>query len=121
MRVVDPPLEELDKLRQPLTSGERRVLDWFLQILPPRWEIYIQPHLNGLRPDFVLLHPENGLAVYEVKDWSLQAMEYFVKDTGRGPKLMGRRGGKEFSLSANDPVAKIDLISADPQLEKLVA
>jgi hypothetical protein len=109
VRVVDPPLEDLDKLRQPLTSGERQVLDWFLQILPARWEIYIQPHLNGLRPDFVLLHPENGLAVYEVKDWSLQAMEYFVENGRLGPKLMGRRDGKEFSLSATDPVAKIDL------------
>lgn len=108
-RVVDPPLEALSSLRQPLTSGERRVLDWFLEILPPRWEIYIQPHLNGLRPDFVLLHPKCGIAVYEVKDWSLRAMDYFVKTGSAPPKLMGRKGGREFSLSAKDPVAKIDL------------
>lgn len=108
-RVVDPPLEDLESLRQPLTSGERRVLEWFLEILPPRWEIYIQPHLNGLRPDFVLLHPQCGIAVYEVKDWNLRAMDYFVKTGSGPPKLMGRKDGKEFSLATQDPVAKVDL------------
>lgn len=108
-RIVDPPLEELEALRQPLTAGERQVLNWFMEILPPRWEIYIQPHLNGLRPDFVLLHPENGIAVYEVKDWSLHGMDYFVQEGRHGPRLMGRRDGKTFSLADSDPVAKIDL------------
>ena len=108
-RVIDPPLEDLPSLRQPLTSGERRVLEWFLEILPSGWEIYIQPHLNGLRPDFVLLHPRCGIAVYEVKDWNLRAMDYFVKSGSGSPKLMGRKDGKEFSLAAQDPVAKIDL------------
>ena len=108
-RVVDPPIEDLASLRQPLTPGERRVLDWFLEILPPRWEIYIQPHLNGLRPDFVLLHPQCGIAVYEVKDWNFRSMDYFVQTGSGPPKLMGRKDGKEFSLAAQDPVAKIDL------------
>jgi hypothetical protein len=103
-RVVVPPLNELTSLRQPLTDGERRVLDWFVEILPSGWEIYIQPHMNGLRPDFVLLHPQNGIAVYEVKDWSLRGMDYFVKDT----KLMGRKDGKVFALRSHDPIAKID-------------
>lgn len=108
-RIIEPALDELEALRQPLTQGERRVLDWFIDILPPRWEIYIQPHLNGLRPDFVLLHPENGIAVYEVKDWAARGMEYFTKASEGGPKLMGRKDGQTFSLSRHDPVAKIDL------------
>jgi len=102
-------LDELGRLRQPLTPGERQVLDWFMEILPSSWEIYIQPHLNGLRPDFVLLHPRNGIAVYEVKDWSLNGVDYFVKKGPHGPKLMGHRGGKSFSLASRDPVAKIEL------------
>ena len=106
--IVDPPLEELDRLRQPLTEGERRVLDWFIEILPSGWEIYIQPHLNGLRPDFVLLHPKRGIAVYEVKDWNLQSLDYFVQDFGSGPQLMGRKDGETFSLGSRDPVSAID-------------
>jgi len=113
-RVIIPPLEDLPNLRQPLTAGEKRVLDYFLQHLPTDWEIYIQPHLNGLRPDFVLLHPKKGIAVYEVKDWNLSAMEYFVKTRGdRPPILMARRDGKQFSLEKNNPVTKIDLYKED--------
>lgn len=105
--MVVPPLSDLGRLRQPLTAGEHRVLEWFLEILPPSWEIYIQPHLNGLRPDFVLLHPQRGVAVYEVKDWSLRGMDYFVRRQDP-PRLMARRNGKTFALGRRDPVAAID-------------
>jgi hypothetical protein len=87
--------------------GEHRVLEWFMEILPASWEIYIQPHLNGLRPDFVLLHPQRGIAVYEVKDWSLPGMDYFVRGQDT-PQLMARRNGKTFALGRRDPVAAID-------------
>jgi superfamily I DNA/RNA helicase len=35
------------------------------------WRAYEQPHLNGDRPDFVLLHPKKGVILLEVKDWNL--------------------------------------------------
>jgi len=50
-RFVSPPVSEFDKLRQPLTAGERLVFEFFDKHLVEDWEIYIQPHLNGLRPD----------------------------------------------------------------------
>ena len=62
-RVVSPPALELEKLRQPLTQGEQEVFDYFNDNLPEGWEIYIQPHMNGLRPDFVLLHERAGIVV----------------------------------------------------------
>ncbi len=71
-RFVSPPINQFDKLRQPLTEGERIAFDLFNAHLPIEWEIYLQPHLNGLRPDFVLLHPQVGIAVFEIKDWNLQ-------------------------------------------------
>jgi hypothetical protein len=36
--------------------------------LPAQWEIYLQPCMNGDRPDIVILHPKVGLMIYEVKD-----------------------------------------------------
>ncbi|NCB60598.1 MAG: DNA helicase, partial [Gammaproteobacteria bacterium] len=75
-RFVSPPIDQFHKLRQPLTDGERVVFDFFNSHLSVEWEIYVQPHLNGLRPDFVLLHPRAGIAVFEVKDWNLDAMHY---------------------------------------------
>lgn len=70
--------------------------------------MYVQPHMNGLRPDIVLLHPRIGVAVFEVKGWNLLAMEYFFrKDRGR-PILMARdKNGKEFAVE--NPIDKIRL------------
>jgi hypothetical protein len=107
-RLISPPRSELDKLRQPLTDGERRVFEFFDQNLAPEWEIYVQPHLNGLRPDFVLLHPKVGIAVFEVKDWNLDAMRYWVEQTpGRPPLLLAQKDDKIFSHESENPVAKI--------------
>ena len=107
-RFVSPPVQEFGSLRQPLTVGERLVFDLFDTHLPIEWEIYVQPHLNGLRPDFVLLHPEVGIAVFEVKDWDLQAMQYSVHErSDKAPILIGKKDGKCFSLQSQNPIEKI--------------
>jgi hypothetical protein len=109
-RFVSPPVKDLLKLRQPLTRGEKMAFDIFNQLLSPKWEIYIQPHLNGLRPDFVLLNPDVGIAVFEVKDWNLSAMRYGIdKREGKSPLLGAEKGGKHFSLQKENPVEKIHL------------
>ena len=107
-RFVSPPINQIDKLRQPLTKGERIVFDFFHAHLPCEWEIYIQPHLNGLRPDFVLLHPRVGIAVFEVKDWDLDLMEYWVeRRQGKPPILLAQKDDKRFSRQKDNPVEKI--------------
>ena len=98
-RIVDPPLHVLDSLRQPLTSGERRVFDLLDHELDEAWEIYLQPHLNGLRPDFVILNPNVGIVVIEVKDWNLDAMDYFVESRDNGHhELRARKDGQDFPI-----------------------
>ena len=99
----------LASLRQPLTAGERQVVDLFERRLPPGWEIYIQPHLNGLRPDFVLLNPDVGIGVFEVKDWDLDAMRYFTKKGDWGPELWAEKDGRSFCIQGQNPVAKANL------------
>uniref|UniRef100_UPI0032E3893D UvrD-helicase domain-containing protein n=1 Tax=Brevundimonas sp. UBA7534 TaxID=1946138 RepID=UPI0032E3893D len=108
-RLISPPLEAFADLRQPLTPGERLVFEMFNDTLPPGWEIYLQPHLNGLRPDFVLLNPDVGIGVFEVKDWNLGALRYFTKKDQYGlPVLMGEQDGRQFSLQSQNPVTKVD-------------
>lgn len=107
-RFVSPPIDQLEKLRQPLTAGERLVFDLFKEKLAPEWEIYIQPHLNGLRPDFVLLNPDVGIAVFEVKDWDLGAMRYWTEmREGKTPKLCASDGKNSFSIQSQNPIEKI--------------
>lgn len=106
-RLVSPPLTELDNLRPPLTPGERRVLECFHAILPEIWEIYLQPHLNGLKPDFVLLNPDTGIAVYEVKDWNLNAMPFRWEHTGHGRQVLLRQNKQGRWYREEDPLQKI--------------
>ncbi len=54
------------KERELLPSDEREVFEFFDQTLPPEWEMYIKPHLNGLSPDVVLLNPYAGIAVFDI-------------------------------------------------------
>jgi len=107
-RTVSPPESQFHKLRQPLTSGEMRVFKFFDNNLAPEWEIYLQPHLNGLKPDFVLLNPNVGIAVFEVKDWDLDAVSYSIDlNTNRAPKLIGEKDGKSFSMQKDNPIEKV--------------
>lgn len=123
-RLVHPPLAEFDRLRQPLTAGEKRVFEVFNSSLPDGWEIYIQPHLNGLRPDFVLLHPNGGIGVFEVKDWDLSAMRYFTRKERGGSSLWAEKDGKEFCLQKDNPISKVNLYKREifdlycPRLQK---
>lgn len=107
-RTISPRRADLTSLRQPLERGEWLVLEFFDSFLPIEWEIYIQPHLNGLRPDFVLLNPRVGIAVFEVKDWDLDAFERWTEDRANSPPILkGKKDGKEFSLQSENPVEKV--------------
>lgn len=108
-RLISPPLAAFSELRQPLTVGERLVFEMFNDTLVPEWEIYLQPHLNGLRPDFVLLNPEVGIGVFEVKDWDLGTMRYFTRtDDHSLPVLMAEKDGRQFSLQRENPITKVE-------------
>lgn len=109
MRFVSPPRDALPDLRTSLTEGEWSVFRFFDELLPEEWEIYIQPHLNGLRPDFVLLNPHVGIAVYEVKDWNLSALQYQIRcRADKAPELIATDlNGKTFSLQHDNPIERV--------------
>lgn len=72
MALCFPSLEEIERLRVPLELGERYLLDFLLGYLSDNYEIYVQPFLNGDRPDIVIVRPDAGVLVIEVKDWNLR-------------------------------------------------
>ncbi len=56
------------------SPAEQRVVDWFRERLGrgddlQGWDLYVRPYINGLVPSLVLVHPQRGIAVYEVIDW----------------------------------------------------
>jgi AAA domain/Nuclease-related domain len=112
-RIVSPPREELARLKTPLNESEQVVFDFFDTHLAPEWEIYVQPHLNGLRPDFVLLNPKIGIAVFEVKGWNLDSGAYSISPTTSGaPRLSVKtRDGRRQSIE--NPIEKLHLYRSE--------
>lgn len=83
MARVIPDWTELNRLHQPLTTGERALLENLQNTLEDGWEIYAQPFLNGTRPDVVCLHPSRGAVIFEVKDWDLPLYAWQDRNTLR--------------------------------------
>lgn len=107
-RVISPERRALSALRTPLTQGESEAIAFFDRTLPSGWEIYVQPHLNGLRPDIVLLHPERGLAVYEIKDWDFRKLHYQYRATrDKGSQLWCRDHSGMWFRQRDEPFAKV--------------
>lgn len=61
----------------PRTDGEQYLLNVFSSSSRfDGWLIFEQPHINSMKPDFVLLHPQRGIVIIEVKDWNLDSKVY---------------------------------------------
>ena len=112
-RFISPPLKDIKFLQQKLTAGELDVLYFLHRQLSLDWEIYIQPHLNGLCPDFVILHPKVGIVVIEVKDWNFAALNYRWSFRGGGvpPLLVANKGGHEFKVP--NPFVKLAIYNSE--------
>lgn len=82
MANVVPDRDEIATLPTPLTDGERQILDTLEKayIHDSNVTIYVQPHLNGLNPDFVLFSEDAGVVVIEAKDWNLAHYEITLSE-----------------------------------------
>src|SRR5690242_17458187 len=61
----------------PRTNGEQYLLNFYSNSSRFNgWMVFEQPHVNSMKPDFVLLHPQRGIIIIEVKDWNLNSNVY---------------------------------------------
>ena len=92
-RVIYPDKDKWTGLG--ITEQEKIVYNRFNAVdFPSEWEMYIHPHLNGLRPDLVLLHPKFGIAVYEfIQEKDLQIIIETI----------------ESDITINNPFIKVEL------------
>lgn len=104
-RLIYPSRDALARLRE-LNAGEEKILDVLDRTLPDEWELYVQPHLNGLRPDFLCLHPTGAAVVVEVKDWTFDIWELTWKSReGAAPLPIAVRGNER--LEQRNPIEQI--------------
>ncbi len=64
-------IHDASKFTPALTPGEEYLVEQLESLLDDKWSVYVQPHLNGDRPDVVAMNPNVGVTFFEVKDWNL--------------------------------------------------
>lgn len=64
------------KVRERANAGEKRVLDALARHLEDDYTVWHNIPImgSGREPDFVILHPQRGLLILEVKDWKRQTI-----------------------------------------------
>jgi hypothetical protein len=91
-----PSWEQIKDFKQPLTDGEAYLLKYLDDTLKKDdtfkeggdktkyngWLIFVQPFLNGSRPDIIIFNPNVGVQIIEVKDWNLN--NYFFDKNSLG-------------------------------------
>jgi hypothetical protein len=70
-KTISPAPSEWQELRPPLPEGCRQVAEWLAARVPDDVELYVRPHLNGLRPSIVLLSEKHGMTVLDVIEASI--------------------------------------------------
>ncbi|MFB1081666.1 3'-5' exonuclease [Jeotgalibacillus sp. JSM ZJ347] len=59
-----------ETIRSTATAGERLLFRTLKDYLPDDYIVYYEPNVFGRRPDFVIVGPDLGLVVLEVKDYT---------------------------------------------------
>ncbi|MEP1061824.1 MULTISPECIES: nuclease-related domain-containing protein [Cyanophyceae] len=68
---------------QRMTAGERRLAQRLEDKLEQDYLLWYDVPVRQklLHPDFILLHPQRGLIVLEVKDWKLATIQQISRET----------------------------------------
>ncbi|MCT4617867.1 MAG: NERD domain-containing protein [Marinisporobacter sp.] len=59
---------------QNITNGEKRLFKVLKDILPENYMVWYELRVNSRYPDFIILGPDLGLVVLEVKDWQISSI-----------------------------------------------
>jgi AAA domain/Nuclease-related domain len=87
-----PNWEQIAQMHNPFTPGELYLAKFLDQYLSNEWSIFVQPFLNGARPDIVVFNPSVGLMIFEVKDWNLAHYEWKGSECKRQLHVRDGRG-----------------------------
>lgn len=82
---IFPSISELRTLHNQLEPGEWALLNFLDKNLKKDpndlridnleeykgWLIFVQPYLNGARPDIIIFRPSVGAMIFEIKDWNI--------------------------------------------------
>jgi hypothetical protein len=69
-----------ETIRTSATAGERLLFRTLKDYLPDDYIVYYEPEIQGFHPDFVIIGPDLGLIVLEVKDYTRNTLYQLNKD-----------------------------------------
>ena len=69
-----------ETIRSSATVGERLLFNTLKDYLPDDYIVYYEPDINGKIPYFVIIGPDLGLIVLEVKDYTQNTLLYIGND-----------------------------------------
>lgn len=82
-----------------LTEGEQFLSEFLSEYLGGECDIYLQPSIEGNRPDMLLFYPQKGIFIIEIKDWKL---ERYCKRDGKFFKIYGKE-----EVEVADPISQV--------------
>lgn len=97
-----PTWGEIEKFHNPLTEGEEKLARFLDDTLPEGWMVFLEPYLNGSRPDIVVFNPQIGVMIYEVKDWNLNFYHW------KGEQLFVNDAKGSYPINEKDPRKQVN-------------
>lgn len=92
--------EVIGQLTRNSTKGEAKLFNIFKKYLDDSVTVYYNTEIMGYYPDFIILHPEKGIIVIEVKDWDLSHINSINRE-----KITLNINGK--TIEAKNPVKQV--------------
>ncbi|MCC5803786.1 3'-5' exonuclease [Rossellomorea vietnamensis] len=110
-----------EAIRSSATAGERLLFRTLKTYLPDDYIVYYEPEIHGKRPDFVIIGPDLGLVVLEVKDYTKNTLLQLNHDEWTLHTSSGeQRKTKNPLKQARDYVFHIaDVLKKDKNLVQL--
>lgn len=118
---IYPNWQQIKDQHQPLTDGELCLLKYLDKFLPRDnawqenqslnkyngWLIFVQPYLNGNRPDIIIFNPFVGGMVIEVKDWDLKHYSWETIQKGKYSKDVLKVSDSRGSYKIKSPLTQV--------------
>lgn len=111
-----------ESIKSTATAGERILFRTLKEYLPEDYIVHYEPNINGFRPDFVIIGPDLGVLVLEVKDYTKNTIRELNDNTWgilnssgdlhrvKNPLVQSR----EYAFKIKDMLEKdIDLINTE--------
>lgn len=98
-----PPVETWKHLVPALTQGELRLALKLNKELPNGWTIAVGRKILGIRPDILCVHPQYGVVIFEVKDWTPGSRRLKVE----GGQIIATNSGEVSSYVTDNPVEQV--------------